>query len=278
MPRKSPGAKAKGLGTELKILRERAGKKQADAARALSCSVQVISRLESGGRNISEHEVLVLLTVYEVEGPKREQLLMMARTMDDPGWWEHDMPGLTPTSATLVDYEERACRITSWAPLLVPGLLQTMRYSRAYMIDQGIAPGEVEGRLTTRLRRQHRIMRPDVEYRAIIGEPALSGMDRDVAVEQLAALLTAGAQSSISIRVVPIDRLQYAGRIGGFLALELPDEEPVVHVELAASGVFLDEPILTAPYFDTLARVSGVALSETESAQWISHRKGEMES
>lgn len=278
MPRKSPGAKAKGLGTELRILRERAGKKQADAAKALGCSVQVISRLESGGRNISEREVLVLLTVYEVAGPKREQLLMMARTLDDPGWWEHDMPGLTRESATLADYEERAYRITSWAPLLVPGLLQTMAYSRAYMLDDGIAPAEVEARLTTRLRRQHRLTHPDVEYLAIIGEPALCGIDRDMAVEQLASLLAAGAQPNVSIRIAPMDRLKHAGRLGGFLALELPDEEPVVHVELARSGVFLDEPILTTPYFDTLSRVSRVALGGTESTQWISHRKGEMES
>jgi transcriptional regulator with XRE-family HTH domain len=280
MPRKSPGAKAKGLGTELRILRERAKKKQADAARALGLSVQVISRLETGNRNISEEEVLVLLTVYEVAigSPKREQLLMMARTLDDPGWWEHGMPGLTQESATLADYEERAHRITSWAPLLVPGLLQTMNYSRAYMLDDGIAPSEVEGRLTARLRRQHRLTRQDVKYVAFIGEPALSGLDRALAVEQYAALLDACARPNISIRVVLIDRLKHAGRLGGFLALELANEEPVVHVELARSGVFLDEPSLTGPYFDTLAGVSEVALSETESSQWISHRKGEMES
>ncbi|MBP2323444.1 transcriptional regulator with XRE-family HTH domain [Kibdelosporangium banguiense] len=280
MPRKSPGAKAKGLGTELRILRERAKKKQADAARALGVSVQVISRLETGNRNISEEEVLVLLTVYEVAiaSPKREQLLMMARTLNDPGWWEHDMPGLTQESATLADYEERARRITSWAPLLIPGLLQTMSYSRAYMLDDGIAPSEVEGRLTTRLRRQHRLTRSDVQYVAIIGEPALSGLDPALAAEQYASLLAASARPNISIRVVPIGRLKHAGRLGGFLALELENEEPVVHVELARSGVFLDEPSLTGPYFDTLAGVSEVALSETESSQWISHRKGEMES
>lgn len=278
MPRKSPGAKAKGLGTELKILRERAKKLQSDAARALGVSIQVVSRLETGQRNISVEEVITLLAVYEVTGPKREQLLMMARTLDDPGWWEHDMPGLTQESATLADYEERAFRITSWAPLLIPGLLQTMAYSRAYMLDDGILPSDVEGRLTTRLRRQHRLTRPDVEYLAIIGEPAFHGVDDQLMIEQLASLQAAIARPNVAIRIVPLRAFRHAGRLGGFLAAELRDEEPVVHVELAASGVFLDEKILTAPYFRTLDRVSRVALSETESARWISHRKGEMES
>jgi transcriptional regulator with XRE-family HTH domain len=278
MPRRSPGAKTKALARELRVLRERASKRQSDGAKAIGVSVQGFSRLEAGQRNISEEEVLILLTVYEVTGPKREQLMLMARTLDEPGWWEHDMPGLTQESATLADYEERAFRIISWAPLLMPGLLQTMAYARAYMLEDGIPRPEVEVRLNTRLRRQHRLSRPDVEYVAYIGESALSGIDQVVAVEQFNALLTAAARPNVAIRVVLMDRLPHAGRLGGFLALQLAEEDNVVHAELLRSAVFLDEPMLTGPYFNTLARIDEVALGERESLKWISHRRDEMES
>lgn len=279
MPRKSPGAKVKGLGTELRILREKAGLKQSDAARALGLSVQVISRLESGQRNISIEEVVALLAIYQVTGPRRELLLTMARTLDDPGWWEQEVPGLTQESATLASYEETARKISNWAPALVPGLLQTMSYTRAYMLDDGIPPAEVEHRLTTRLRRQHRITRPDVEYTALIGEAALRGADRLILIEQLVALLAVMARPNTTVRIVPMDRMRHAGRLGGFIALEPADGmEPVVNVELLRGAVFLDEEPLTCAYFQTLARLTKVALTEAESERWIYHRKAELES
>jgi transcriptional regulator with XRE-family HTH domain len=144
MPRKSPGAKAKGLGSELRVLRKAAGITLEQAASALGLSKQVVSRLETGQRNIDADEVAGLLALYAVSGPKRDQLLTMARTLDDPGWWELPMPGVTRESATLADYEDRASRIVNWAPLLVPGLLQTMPFSRSFMLEDGVSTGSAE--------------------------------------------------------------------------------------------------------------------------------------
>jgi hypothetical protein len=80
--------------------------------------------------------------------------------------------GLPKSTTTLADYESEAIRITDWALLLIPGLLQTMDYSRAWMLADGIDPASIELRLTARLRRQH-ILTGDVKYVAFIGESAL---------------------------------------------------------------------------------------------------------
>lgn len=273
MPRRSPGAKAKGLGAELRGLRLSADMTIVQAAGALGLSKQAVSRLETGKRNIAPNEVAGLCALYGVTGTRRDHLLTMARTLDEPGWWELGLPGVTQESATLIDYEDQAERITSWAPLLMPGLLQTTAYSRSYMMGDGVPSAQVEARLTARLRRQDRLSRGDVDYLAYVGEPALCGSD-DIHRAQLVALLDALRRPNVSIRVVPTPAIPRQVRLGGFLMVESP---PVVHVELARSGVFLDEEELIAPYREMLTALAAVALGDTESADRISYRLGNME-
>lgn len=264
MPRKPPSPKAKGLGAALREERNRAHVTLEQAARAIGLSKQVVSRLEKGQRNISADEVAGLLGRYGVTGRKRDQLLTMARTLNDPGWWELKMPGMTEESATLADYEDRATRIRSWAPLLIDGLLQTPDYARSFMLDDGISPSEAESRLAARLRRQDRLKREDIQYAALIGEPALMGTDA-IHRDQLSALIDAAERPNITILVVPTLRMPRLGRVGPFLVLDVPPSETVVHVELARSGAFLDEEPFTAPYLRRMSRLSEVALSATES-------------
>lgn len=273
MPRKSPGAKTKGLGTELRRLREVAGVTLKQAGTALGLSPQVISRLETGQRNIAEIEVAGLLALYGVTGPQKDQLLNQARTLDDPGWWELHMPGVTRESATLIDYEDRADRIADWAPLLIPGLLQTMEFGRSVMRQDGVSPAQVEARLSARLRRQHRLTRGDVEYLALIGEPALCGED-EIQRDQLNSLLAAAERPRITIRVVPTRAIPRVARLGAFIAVQSP---PVIHVELARSGAFLDEPAFVDPYVTLLDRLAEVALSPPESLRLIAKIRDEME-
>jgi transcriptional regulator with XRE-family HTH domain len=268
MPRKPPGPKAKGLGAALREERSRTGATLEQAARAIGLSKQVVSRLEKGQRNISADEVAGLLGLYGVAGPKRDQLLTMARTLQEPGWWELAIPGMTQESTTLVDYEARATRLRDWTPLLIPGLLQTPDYARSFMLDDGISPSEAESRLKARLRRQERLNREDVQYVAVIGEPALIGTDA-IHREQLSALAEAAEKPHIKIIVVPTRTMPRLGRVEAFLLIDMPPAETVVHVELARSGAFLDEEAFTAPYLRRMARLTEVALSATESRRRI---------
>ncbi|MGQ0837083.1 DUF5753 domain-containing protein [Actinokineospora sp.] len=199
----------------------------------------------------------------------------MARTLHDPGWWELNQPGMTQESATLVDYEDRAARITDWSPLLVPGLLQTLDYARSFMLDDGISPDEVESRLTARLRRKHRLTRGDVEYVALLGESALIGNDV-IHSDQLSALADAANQPNITIRIVPTHNMPRLGRVEAFMVLDVPPAT-VVHVEMARSGAFLDDDAYVAPYLRRLTRLSEVALSETLSMRRILDNRDRME-
>lgn len=275
MPRKPPGPKAKGLGAELRTLRVAAGVTQEQAALAIGLSKQGISRLENGQRNISPDEVAGLLGRYGVTGAKKDQLLAMARTLDDPGWWELHMPGMTQESSTLADYESRATRLTDWAPLLIPGLLQTEDYARSFMLDDGISSSEVEARWTARLRRQHRLTRDDVLYVALLGEPALIGNDV-IHRDQLSALVDAANRPNLKIRVVPTRNMPRLGRVEAFMTMDVPPTT-VVHVEMARSGAFQDDEEYVAPYVRRVTRLSEVALSETMSLRRIVEIRDGME-
>ncbi len=274
MPRKSPGAKAKGLGAKMRGYREAAGMTITDVSAVTGMGKNVISRLERGERHIHETEILRLAGVYRVTERQHEELVTMVRTLSEPGWWELHT-GLTQESATLAAYEDSASMITSWAPLLVPGLLQTEEFARSFMIDDGISPSEVRKRIDARMKRQERLDSGDVEYLALIGEPALTGSDV-IHRNQLTALIEASERPNVTVRVVPTEQIPRQGRLGAFLVLESPTET-VVHVEMARSGAFLDEEPFITPYLRSVSRLREVALSGTESKRRVTDMRDRME-
>ncbi|OZM72580.1 transcriptional regulator [Amycolatopsis antarctica] len=270
MPRKSPGAKAKGLGARLRSCRENAGLNLRDAAEAIDWDKSMLSRLETGKRNMSVEEVAQLLGVYRVRGQQRDDLLAIARAMDEPGWWEQSVPELPAGLATLADFESEAVRIADWAPLLIPGLLQTSAFSRAWLGSVGVAESVIDSRVRARARRQ-RILAGEVQYVAYVGEAALhTAVGGGVtAAAQLAHLREVSRWPNVSVRIVPIGSVPPRAQLGAFIALEFADSPTVVHVELVRSSVFMDEDRQTDPYIGTLTAVDSVALSETESAGLI---------
>ncbi|GAB3283050.1 helix-turn-helix domain-containing protein [Parasphingorhabdus pacifica] len=269
MPRRKPGVRARGLGAELGTLRTNSGLSVTDVSAQLGWSKSTLSRLENGRRNITVEEVAALLALYGVTGQARDRLTEMARNDDEPGWWEVGLPGLPSESATLASYEAEASVMVNWEPLLIPGLLQTMSYTRAYMRADGIPYDQIELRLTARLRRQQVLQHTEVEYSAFIGEGALRANigDREVMLEQLIALNQ--RSRSVRVRVVPTRVQAHPGMVGGFFMLQFPTARPVVHVELARSAVFLDETPMTGPYRDALQRIDAVALNTRESQRMI---------
>lgn len=270
MPRKPPGARAKGLGSQLRICRENAEFNLREAAEALDWDKSTLSRLETGKRNLTVEEVAQLLGVYRVRGKVRDELLSIARTIDEPGWWDQGLQGLPKESAMLAEYESEATQIVDWAPLLVPGLLQTMDYSRAWLRATGSDPTGIELRITARLRRQQ-ILHNSVNYVALIGETALRTRVGDAATcaGQLAAIRTAADRPNVSVRIVPSEADAHPGQLGSFLAMEFDAAPSVVLAELLRSSVFMDEYDQTAPYLEAVSRLSEVALSETESRQLL---------
>lgn len=274
MPRRSPGARAVGIGAELRLLREGEGLKLRQVAQRVGWEPGRLSRIETGKQNPTVEDVSAILAILGVTDVRRDRILDEVRNVDEPGWWERHL-GITKESAALADYESRATEIVDWAPLVIPGLLQTMDYATAYMEILGMPSGDIGGRISARRSRQRAVAgKPYVSY---LGEAALRTVvgGRRVLAAQLRALLD--NHDTAPVRVVPADAIGHPGQFGGFLMLKFRAAPVVVHVELLRSGVFHDRPELTDRYVDAVTQIADVAMGETQSARVIDTIRKELE-
>lgn len=278
MSRPTPGAKARGLGAELRRARQELKLTLADIAGKTGWSESKVSRLETGARNVTSEDVATLLAIYEITGPERDRLIAKSRTADEPGWWETTFRGLPQDSVTLASHEAEATRITSWALKLVPGLLQTMEYSRAYMIADGVPEQDIGVRVMARQRRQEVLSRAN--YTAYLAEGVLRQKVGSVGTmaAQLRHLLQASRQPNITLRVISDESDAHSGLVGSFMMMEFDTVPPIVYVELRRSSVFLDGLADTYPYGETLDQLASLSMDEEDSRRCIVRCIDELES
>jgi transcriptional regulator with XRE-family HTH domain len=271
MPRKPPGPKAAGLGAELRAIRAGLTLSMAEVATQLGWSESTVSRLETGRRNTNAEEVSALLVVYGVTGTERDRLMTAARAPDETSWHDPGLPGLPAESVKLAAYERDASAITNWSPLLVPGLLQTMEYTRAFMLDDGIAEADVGSRLMARRRRQDILNR--VTYTAFIDESVLCREigGPKVLRRQIEHVVDVAESRLAAIRIVSGKADGHSGLMGPFMLIESEVAPPIVCVELARSSVFLSGEADTEVYSLTVNRLDSLALDGEQSLLRLRH-------
>jgi transcriptional regulator with XRE-family HTH domain len=271
MPRKPPGPKAAGLGAELRAVRRDLKLSMAEVADQLGWSESTVSRLENGRRNINAEEVSALLVVYGVTGTERDRLMTAARAPDETSWHDPGLPGLPAESVKLATYERDASAITDWSPLLVPGLLQTMDYTRAFMLADGVAEAAIGSQLMARRRRQDILNR--VTYTAFIDESVLCRPigGPKVLRRQIEHMIEMVDSRLAAIRIVSGKADGHSGLMGPFMLIESEAAPPIVCVELARSSVFLSGDADTDIYSLTVNRLDSLALDREQSLLRLRH-------
>lgn len=81
MAEQSSSSRARELGNELRFLRGESKRTSANAAVTVGISPSKLSRLENGLRGAKYADVVSLLDLYGVNGPKRTRLLELATGM-----------------------------------------------------------------------------------------------------------------------------------------------------------------------------------------------------
>jgi transcriptional regulator with XRE-family HTH domain len=208
----SPTVRRRRLAAELRALRESRGKSGDTVAAALRWSPSKISRYELARTGLKPADVARLLDYYDVSGPRRAQLLELARDAAQKGWWEDYADQLSPDYQQFIGFEHEASSITIWHNEVVPGLLQTTDYARHIIANYGliepIAPGVVERLLRVRLQRQQLLTRdPPVELSVVLDEACLRrriGAEQ-VMYDQLKHLAELAARPNITVRILPLD-------------------------------------------------------------------------
>jgi hypothetical protein len=123
-------------------------------------TASAISRWETGDRRIRPVDLRALLDIYDVQGSEREVLLTLAREARQRGWWQSYRSDAVPEwFQVYLGLEAEASSIHEYAAELVPGLLQTQDYYRAFM-NAAPAAGDgqaIERKLAVRSARQERL-------------------------------------------------------------------------------------------------------------------------
>ncbi len=137
--RPSPTVRRRRLRYELRRLREERGLtiEQVQERSGGDIEAPTISRWETGDRSVRPTDLRLLLDIYDVQGDEREALLTLARQARERGWWQPYGDAIPDWFQVYVGLEAEAPESSEYAAELVPGLLQTADYYRAFLTPPG---------------------------------------------------------------------------------------------------------------------------------------------
>ncbi|UDM05441.1 helix-turn-helix domain-containing protein [Streptomyces longhuiensis] len=235
------------LGAELRRLRQASGLKSTEVAERLMVFQPKISHLENGRRAIGPRDVRDLCAIYGVTDEQViDSLMEMARESGRPGWWNRygDL-----TNSVYIGLETDAASLHTYAPLVIPDLLQTPAYAAA-VIEETIplpAAEQAAARLKVRLRRQHRIYDPGCPLRlwVVLDETALRRVvgSPDIMRGQLEHLNALSDEPHITVQVLPYAVGAHPGLSGQFSLLRFAGNTKagVVYLERFTSDLYLEK-------------------------------------
>jgi transcriptional regulator with XRE-family HTH domain len=254
------------LGKELKRRREAAGMTQEELGAQAFCSAGYISQFEQGIRK------------PQLDHSQRfDQILQTGCFFE--GMWK-DLINQSPYSHYFSDaayLEPLAQSICDFAPVLVPGLLQTEGYARAvFRAAQPLRPEEeINDDIANRLARARILKRGDGNtpplYWAILDESVIRRPvgGPEAMAQQLEHIAGLVRDHRALVQVLPLSAGAHALMEGAVSLMTFPDAPPVVYLENPQVGQLLDDPVIIAQvqrYYD-LARAS--ALSPAASLSLI---------
>ncbi|WP_405797794.1 helix-turn-helix domain-containing protein [Streptomyces sp. NBC_01506] len=250
------------LGAELRHARERAGMTQEALGAPLFVSGAFIGQLEGGTRRM-----------------QREYAVKLDEILDTAGFFERNCNAATKSKypdhfADAAEAEAIATAIKEYAPLLIPGLLQTEAYARAvFRAYQPTAPEEVIDQLVeARLERARLLSDPttplfwgildEATLRRQVGGPAVMAE----ALRQVAAL---ARRYRIIVQVLPFSAGAHMALEGALKLMSFSDAPPLAYLQSMGSGQLLDDPASVARYELTYDLLGADALSPRKSLALI---------
>jgi len=273
----SPSARGRRLRHELRRLREEAGLTHSEVARRLEWSPSKISRIETGQSRVQTGDVSDLLEVYGVTDQATcRALVQLAREARRRGWWTRytDVLG----SGTYVGLEAEAATLQTYESMFIPGLLQTPNYAEA-VIRAGQArpdPETLNRRLAARMARQQILERPDPpEMWAVLDESVVRRPvgGTEVMREQLQHLIEVSSRPNtpLTLQILPFSVGAHPGMNGPFVILGFnsPTDPPMVYLETATDGLYLEEPADIERYTLRFNHLVARALGPDESRSMI---------
>jgi Domain of unknown function (DUF5753) len=228
------------LGRQLKEIRVEAGyRSQDDFAPALNRDRSVIGKAESGEYPPADAVLSDWLNLCGVGGRLRvmfEGVTRIARIRENPGHAQAE---------PFYGAEARAHTVRYWAPIILPGIVQTPAYATELFKAMRFDAAKVAERLGVRMSRQAILERPDPpDITIVLWEPVLHHQigSPEVMRDQLARLVELSDMPTVTIHVLPSSQGANPG-LGGALQLAATADAP----ELLLSDSLVEDQLSNNP-------------------------------
>ncbi|WP_405999627.1 Scr1 family TA system antitoxin-like transcriptional regulator [Streptomyces sp. NBC_00829] len=250
-------------GSELRRLREAADLTQEALGAQVFCSGSYIGQIEAAKRWPPLDLAQRLDAVLKSDG-------FLARMCDAV----NESSGHAEYFRLAAELERMAKSISHWAPMLVPGLLQTASYTRA--LTRAGRPfateDEVERKVSSRQERARLLDQPArpelwcVLHEATLRIPVGSAAEMREQLAHIVELCDAG-RAVVQVMPFPAGPLPLMHESAKLMAFV--DAPPVVYLEGAYSGQLLDDPALVDSYLKAYDLARAAALSPEASLTMI---------
>ncbi|MFD3519339.1 helix-turn-helix domain-containing protein [Streptomyces sp. NPDC058653] len=250
------------LGAELRHARERAGMTQEALGAPLFVSGAFIGQLEAGTRRM-----------------QLEYAVKLDEILGTAGFFERNCDAATKSKypdhfADAAEAEAIATAIKEYAPLLIPGLLQTEGYARA-VFRAGLPTATedvIDELVATRLERAKLLSDPTTPlFWGILDEATLRRQVGGPAVmaEALHHVANLAGRHRIIVQVLPFSAGGHMALGGALKLMSFSDAPPLTYLQSMGSGQLLDDPASVAQYELTYDLVGASALSPRDSLALI---------
>ncbi|MGY5013356.1 helix-turn-helix domain-containing protein [Streptomyces sp. 900105755] len=250
------------LGAELRHAREQKGLSQAELGQRVFVSGSFIGQLEAGTRRMQPEFARMLDEVLGTGGFFVRNCGAAAKSK----YPQH--------FAEVAESEAQATAIREYAPLLIPGLLQTAAYARA--VNRGYdptAPEEtIEEWVEGRMARASLLAHPTKPLLwAVLDEAALRRETggRAVMSEALRHLTALVRRSRAIVQVLPLDAGAHTAMQGALKLMDFEDAPPLVYLEGVRSGRLEDDPATVTQLRFVFDLLVASALSQEKSLALI---------
>jgi transcriptional regulator with XRE-family HTH domain len=276
LARPSPTVRRRRLRYELRRLRTERGLTIEDVQERSTGDIKAptLSRWETGERSIRPTDLRLLLDIYDIPPDEREPLLTLARQAKERGWWQAYTTAMQEWFQVYVGLETEASTIREYAAELVPGLLQTEGYYRAFLLSVDPADPRNDKKIEMRLARQERLTNDDPpSYWAVLNEAVIRRMvgGGQVMQEQLAHIAAMAELPNVTVQVLQYSAGAHPAMEGPYSILGFPEahDPDVVYLENGAGSIYLEEAGELERYSQRFSHLIAKALSPEDSIRLI---------
>lgn len=248
----SPIVRRRQLANVLRRLRHESGMTLEEAAAVLEVSAATLSRIETAVRVPRSRDVRDLLDAYGVTDEARvAEITGLVAEARESGWWEA-YNQVDDDYGTYIGLEVAANEIEQYESMVVPAMLQTPEYFRAWLRDvlnpqreRPFAERDIEERIEVRLQRQ-RLLRSSggPKYSVVIDEGVLARVvgGTEVMRRQIDHMVELAGLPNVRLRFLPFRFGAHPAYGASFTILSLPQNvSDVLYVDMPMAGqLFLE--------------------------------------